>query len=289
MGRRIEKAVTVKVKKDWVTSRYQYLYDGLDIVQELKDGTVTANYVRTLNIDEPLARLEADGTVRYYHADALGSVTALTDASGAVQTRYKYESFGKIEITLDDGHGALNPFRYTGRELDETGDYYYRARYYAPEVGRFVSEDPIGLAGGINKFVFVKNMPTRYKDPFGLINWPTLATGMLLMPANPFVGGYLASAGMAGLDVQGAININWGQFAGGAVLTAGGMVTSYLGLIGMGAGAYAVANTGGIIGLAELLEGITYGGAIVATGYYTVTKGQAMIYHSIADTPCKKK
>jgi RHS repeat-associated protein len=124
--------------------------------------------VRTLNIDEPLARIEADGTVRYYHADALGSVTALTDASESVQTRYKYESFGKTEMTLDDGHGAANPFRYTGRELDETGDYYYRARYYNPVLGRFISEDPIGLLGGINLYSYVGNNSINGIDPFGL-------------------------------------------------------------------------------------------------------------------------
>jgi RHS repeat-associated protein len=130
---------------------------------------IASIYVRTLNIDEPLARIEADGTVRYYHADALGSVTALTDSSGAVQTRYRYESFGKTEMTLDDGHGATNPFRYTGRELDETGAYYYRARYYNAEVGRFISEDPLGFAGrDVNLYAYVWNRPALLIDPLGL-------------------------------------------------------------------------------------------------------------------------
>jgi RHS repeat-associated protein len=165
LGRRTGKEVTVGGE----TTTTRYLYDGLDIVQELDGaGAVTANYVRSLNIDEPLARIEADGTTRYYHSDALGSVTALTDASEAVQTRYKYESFGKTEMTLDDGHGAANPFRFTGRELDETGIYYYRARYYNPEVGRFISEDPIRLAGGINFYSYVGNSPQNFADPLGL-------------------------------------------------------------------------------------------------------------------------
>jgi RHS repeat-associated protein len=103
-------------------------------------------------------------------------VTALTDASEAVQTRYKYESFGKTEMTLDDGHGAANPFRYTGRELDETGDYYYRARYYDPGVGRFVSEDSIGFVGGVNFYSYVRNAPVNYVDPLGLWEWQGEAT-----------------------------------------------------------------------------------------------------------------
>ena len=60
----------------------QYLYNGNDIIQEMDNGVVTEDYIRTLNIDEPLARVKADGTVRYYQTDALGSVLALTDQTG---------------------------------------------------------------------------------------------------------------------------------------------------------------------------------------------------------------
>lgn len=76
-----------------------YLCDGADIVQEAEGSTVTANYPRTLNIDEPLSRIASDGSVRYYHADAQGSVIALTDETGAVKTRYAYEPFGMVTIT----------------------------------------------------------------------------------------------------------------------------------------------------------------------------------------------
>jgi len=73
---RIQKSVTDMANGTRTTN---YLYDGLDIVQEIENGTVTANYIRTLNIDEPLARVKSDGTVRYYHADALESVIASTN------------------------------------------------------------------------------------------------------------------------------------------------------------------------------------------------------------------
>jgi len=66
-----------------------YLYDGLDIVQEIENGQPSVNYIRTLNIDEPLARIEASGKVRYYQTDALGSVIALTDSTGTVKTTYR--------------------------------------------------------------------------------------------------------------------------------------------------------------------------------------------------------
>lgn len=157
LGRRIEKTINSVTK--------QYLYDGLDIVQEIENSVVAANYIRTLNIDEPLARVKADGSVRYYQQDALGSVIALTDDTGAVKTQYSYDSFGAVSIS---GEASNNPFQYTGRENDNTGLYYYRARYYSPELQRYVSEDPIRLRGGINFYRYVGNSPVNYIDPLGL-------------------------------------------------------------------------------------------------------------------------
>lgn len=67
---------------------------------------------------------------------------------------------------------SSNSFRHASREDDSTGVYYYRARYYSPKLQRFLSEDPIGLAGGINSFVYVGNNPIRYIDPSGLCRDP---------------------------------------------------------------------------------------------------------------------
>jgi RHS repeat-associated protein len=62
-----------------------------------------------------------------------------------------------------------NPFRYTARELDsETGLYYYRARYYEPSIGRFLSEDPLRFGGGAHFFKYAKNIPVDLVDPYGL-------------------------------------------------------------------------------------------------------------------------
>ncbi len=141
----------------------QFVYDGWDITQEIKAGVKT-NYVRTLNIDDHLTRITGS-TIRHYVKDALGSVIALTDDTGATKTTYVYDAFGNATAA---GETSDNPFQYTARENDETGLYYYRARYFSPEMQRFISEDPIRLRGGINYYSYVQNNPVNRIDPYGL-------------------------------------------------------------------------------------------------------------------------
>lgn len=81
-------------------------------------------------------------------------------------TTYTYEPFGRAEVA---GTPSANAFRFTGREDDGTGLYYYRARYYDPVRSRFVSADPIGFAAGINFFAYVGDNPTNFADPLGLM------------------------------------------------------------------------------------------------------------------------
>lgn len=141
----------------------QYLYDGWDVIQETTSGIKT-NYIRTLNIDEPLTRTN-ETTTRHYLKDALGSVIGLTDDTGALTTSYAYDAFGNVTT----GEASDNPFQFTGRENDGTGLYHYRLRNYSPEMQRFISEDPIRLAGGgINFYSMTGNDPVNRIDPLGL-------------------------------------------------------------------------------------------------------------------------
>ena len=126
-------------------------------MQELNGATPIVNLLTSLGIDETLLRTDATGA-RSFLADGLGSTLALTDAAGLVQSEYTYEPFGK---TTASGVTSTSAFKYTGREDDGTGLYYYRARYYHPSLQRFVSQDPIGFGGGDpNLYAYVGNGPS---------------------------------------------------------------------------------------------------------------------------------
>ena len=118
----------------------QFLYDGNDIAAEVGGGAIGTNYLRSLNIDEPFIRQTSTGS-EYYHTDALGSTLALSSSAGTTAVSYSYEAFGKTTMT----GASSNPFEFTGRENDGTGLYYYRNRYYHPQLQRFISEDPLNV------------------------------------------------------------------------------------------------------------------------------------------------
>ena len=145
---------------------HQYIYDAEDVVEERLSGSSsdTIRYYHGAGIDEPLARKNSSDVVTYYLADHLGSVVQETNASGSVTLNREYDAWGE----LTQG-GSSSGFAFTGREWDaEIGLYYSRMRYYDPQRARFVSDDPIGLAGGTNLSRYVGNAPVDAVDPFGL-------------------------------------------------------------------------------------------------------------------------
>jgi RHS repeat-associated protein len=141
----------------------QFLYDGADIVQELSGTTPTATVIRGLSVDELWSRTDALGT-HVTLADALGSMLAETDTSGLIQTQFGYEPFGN---TTSTGTFTATAFEYTGREHDTDDLYFYRARFYSPTEGRFLSEDPIEFRGGLNLYAYVADNPLNLIDPSG--------------------------------------------------------------------------------------------------------------------------
>jgi RHS repeat-associated protein len=133
-------------------------------VQELMGGVPSANLLAGPLDDEVLLRTDGSG-VNTVLADGLGSPLALLDGTGTPLTAYTYGPFGS---TIATGAVSTNSNQYTGRENDGTGLYFYRARYYAPELQRFIGEDPIKEDGGLNLYAYVDNDPILGTDPMGL-------------------------------------------------------------------------------------------------------------------------
>lgn len=132
LGRRVE-----KVAGSVTTS---YTYDAEDILREAR-GTTTLKYVHGPGVDEPLTQEDGSGALTYQHADGLGSTVRGSSQAGTVVREYRYGAWGNVEI----GASAVG-HAFTAREWDPEVDlFFYRARYYSAALGRFISEDPIGL------------------------------------------------------------------------------------------------------------------------------------------------
>ena len=161
VGRRLRKTV------DGTTTKY--LYDGANVVQEQDSSNVaTANLLTGLGIDQTFSRSVVGGASSSLLTDALGSTIALADANGTVKTSYTYEPFGAV---TSSGATNTNSYQFTGRENDgSAGLYFYRARFYNPMFGRFISEDPLGFPGGPdpNLYRYVGSSPVLFTDPLGL-------------------------------------------------------------------------------------------------------------------------
>jgi RHS repeat-associated protein len=148
----------------------RYLYDGDDLLMELDGaGSVLREYTYYPGVDNPHSvRVWANGAggvVYHYAMEHPGHVAGLIGPGNQLAAQYEYAPWGESEYAA----GVQQPLRYMARELDPgTQLYYVRNRWYDPALARFVSEDPIGLEGGINPYVYAGNSPTNATDPFGL-------------------------------------------------------------------------------------------------------------------------
>jgi RHS repeat-associated protein len=217
---------------------------------------VLANILSGLGVDEFLTRTDVPaGATSSFLTDALGSAIALADSAGAVQSEYTYEPFGRTTVT---GAPNANPFQYTSRENDGIGLYYYRARYYHPELQRFAGEDLLvsEQRNGTDLYVYGNDNPVNLRDPFGLWTF------------------------QAGITVGGTVSGVTGSFFAGIAFDSNGNVGTYWGSgvgVGVGAGAYggvggALSNANDICGLGGPfmnLSGAAGSGASGTGDYFT--------------------
>jgi RHS repeat-associated protein len=161
LGRRIQ-----RTSSSGATTKF--IYDRADVLRDLNaDMTVAADYLNGPRIDKKL-RQTGSGSALFFVGDHLGTTRGVTDAQGNLSSSVTYDSFGYVTT----GAAGTN-YTYAGREFDaDIGLFYYRARWYDPRQGRFISEDPIGFNGrDINLYGYVWNNPVNHRDPFGLDGW----------------------------------------------------------------------------------------------------------------------
>lgn len=252
LGRRIFK------RADGVTTCYQWA--GTQLLSEsVDDGqrTVRRDYLCCPEFLTPLAFRE-EGAVYYLHCGRLQEPLCVTDQAGEVAWKADYLAFGRARVSLAR---VRQPWRLPGQYHDEeTGLHYAVARYYDPELGRFLSMDPLRVAGtGLNYYTYCDGDPVNRVDPTGEISL-TLGTVLTAMAVGAVVGAAIG----AGIELYRQRNqeqTDWGQVGRSALI--GGC----LGAIGGAVGAVAEAALLGTLGV---LGAGAAAGALGAAAEYCV-------------------
>lgn len=226
-GRRVHKTVG--------ESTLNFLYDGLHIVSEYGAdwGAPASQHVHGEVIDSHLIRIPSSGGSQYLHQDGLMSVVAVSNAAGGIDASQRFDGWGQRIA----GSGLTPRFGFTGREPDETGLVYHRARYLDPSLGRFTQRDPIGLNGGLHAYAYVGNSPQNAIDPSGNSPMHVGAAivgglgGLLIQAGMDLANGSLSSLGdyagaLVGGAVGGAAAVSCGPMCAGAAAGAAGNATT---------------------------------------------------------------
>ena len=165
----------------------KYINDvAFSLVQVLMETDNTGTVQAIYNYGNDLISMKRAGVYSYYHYDGLGSTKQMTDSSEVVVASYAYDGYGSLIANT----GAIaNAYGFTGEQQfgEADGLVFLRARYYSPQIGRFIQPDPIGInpkgigklpfnpifryIGGLNLYAYVRNNPLTYTDPEGLAPW----------------------------------------------------------------------------------------------------------------------
>jgi RHS repeat-associated protein len=272
------------------TTTNYFVYDGQQVIADLNStGGLVRSYVWGPGIDNLLAMTVHTGTtaVTYYAIrDHLGSVQALADTNGVIAESYKFDAWGKL-LGVFNGNGlplaqSAIGIRYLwqGREYNyNTGMYFFRARFYDPNIGRWISNDPIGISRGLNQYMFCSDNPVNYIDPDGCSFMSGLAGA-----ASGAASGTVAGAGVGAIigAVGGAgIGAGPGAIAGAVAGAVGGAISGFVSgafqdTVGQGAASGAIAGamagaTGGAGAVGGVAAGAVVGGVTGAADAYVST------------------
>ena len=177
LGRRIGKGrLKNEEVSDGLEEETRFVWDGSHLLQEIQpDGRYTYLYTDPDSY-EPLAQVhnrtneegESKQETHYFHCDQVGIPREMTDKDGNLVWFGDYYGWGKLKSETNVTDSAYQPFRLQNQYADrETGLHYNFFRYYEPDAGRFVNQDPIGLMGGENFYAFAPNAQV-WVDPLGL-------------------------------------------------------------------------------------------------------------------------
>ena len=178
VGRRVEKKIYSGSTGNWtLAADLRFVYDGYLQIEELALDIPNSQFViRNCRVWSPALQglgsekylSETQGETTYYAlGDANKNVTEYLDASGNIKAHYEFSPFGKVVTATGSMSGDFN-YRFSSEYLDvETGLIYYNFRYYSPELGRWLSRDPIGELGSDNLYAMCFNSPMYYFDHLG--------------------------------------------------------------------------------------------------------------------------
>lgn len=240
-----------------------YLVDSSrNVIHQASSTGEVFSILTGIGIDDHLAVTRNSSALDYILRDAINNTVALTDSNGALQQSISYEPYGQTTSVT-----TSFPIQYTGRMPVSDGLYYYRTRFYDPELGSFLSEDSIGLKGGLNLYAYVEQNPIKYNDPTGEI------APVLICLANPLCRGAVAGAigALGNLAYQLATNgdcpVDWWEVAGWGL---GGVSLS----AGIGAGLNGGANSVFWSGAGNLQRAASIGRSLESTPIGSLMNGR---------------